>query len=172
MENQINIPKPSIGFWQKVKNFCSNYTIVLFLVLSVLYLLSSFYRIVIHAGCSDEITAYLFQYLIVIFPPFLVVYYFMFLEMGRNRRIGKELTSGFVYSFHVLISLLFYLVFLSIIYMAFFSSPSCGKFGDEYSMYVLLAAMGLLFLYGAYLLIMLLVWIARFVKRYNKRNDE
>jgi hypothetical protein len=172
MENEIDIPKPTIGFWQKVKNFYSNYAIILFLGLSALYLLGSFYRIANHVGCSDEITAYLLQYLIVVIPPFLIVYFFIFLERGRNRLIGKDLTSGYVYSLHVFLLSIFYLVFLAINYMAFFSQSSCGKFGDEYSWFMILIVASLIYLYGGYMAIMLLTWIVRFVKRYSKKNDK
>lgn len=164
MENGIAIPKPTTGFLQNVKNFYSKYGVILFACLSILYLLGSFFRISNHFGCSDEISAYFFQYLIVVLPPFLIVYFLMLLEAGRNRLLGKESTQGFIYSLHAFVFSIFSLGVLVINYMAFFSDPSCGKFGDDYSWIVLLIGACFCYVYAAYLVIMLLTWIIRAVR--------
>lgn len=154
-----------INFFQTIKNFYRKHTLYLFFSLSVIYFLGSSFRLTNNYGCNNDMSAYLHQYLIVILIPFLIIYFYMLLERGRNKLIGKELSDGPVYSLHTVLMTIFFLAFLFVDCIAFFADQSCGKFGDDYSWLIIFAAFGLACIYGIHLLIMLLVWIIRFLRK-------
>lgn len=154
-----------VNFFQTIKNFYRKYIFHLFLSLSGIYFLGSSFRLTNNYGCNNDMSAYVFQYLIVILIPFLITYFCMMLESGRNKLIGKELSSGPVYSLHTVLMTIFFLAFLFIDCVAFFTGQSCEKLGDDYSWLIIFIAFGLACIYGAYLLIMLLIWIIRFLRK-------
>ncbi|MFA7133577.1 MAG: hypothetical protein WC122_01200 [archaeon] len=165
MENQTRVPLSPAKPFQKFKNLLKNHYLEIFLALTFLYFLGAFFRINAHVGCPDDIISYVYEYLIVILLPFILFSSTMLSERKRNILIGRDSTNSFLYILQSCVMAIFFIGILFIVCMAFFSSPECGKLGDDYSFYVLLIAAIYGCLLVGYLIILFLTWIVRAIKK-------
>lgn len=162
------------NFFKAIETFYDNHSIKVFIILSAIFFWGASFRITNRMGCSQDPTLYIYSYLLVIMVPFIISFLSIYFEANRNKALGKESSDGFIHSLESLAISISFLSQLFIIYMMFFSSGDCGKFGDYYSLAMVFVGYLSCYIYGGYLIILALIAIIRLIthKRHDRKNKE
>jgi hypothetical protein len=144
-----------------------------FSVLTLVYFIIEYFKISNDRSCGS-ISYYFFDYCLLFLAPFLMIYFFIFLEKKRKVRLNKEKEISQIDVLQYFAVSIFLLTFLFMNVVAFYDAPNgCPNYyGFHFQLYDILymfVFFGFEWLCGIYAGIMILVWIYRFFDRFKKK---